>query len=76
VIEALLEGQAAGFTIEQARQIQRTPVNALRRLPEIVSRAGISPAVWAVWPHPDGELIPLLDLAFVFGKEVAPSPEV
>lgn len=75
IVQTLVGGQAAGFTIEQAQEIQRVPVTALRQLPEIVSRVRITPAIWAVWTRPDGELIPLLDLAFVPGTEVTPPLE-
>ncbi len=61
----------AGFTIEMAQEIQRAPLTALRQLPEIVRRPGITPLIWAIWLRPDGELIPLLDLTFVPGTKIS-----
>ena len=70
IVQTLLDGQPAGFTIEQAKEIQRVPVNALRQLPEIVKRLRLTQAIWAVWPRSGGELIPLIDLALVPGTEI------
>jgi chemotaxis signal transduction protein len=68
LIQVNFNGQALGFAIDQAQEIQRVALSELKQLPPIIKQLRSKPVVWAVWQRSPAELIPLLDCFAVLEK--------